>query len=242
MNSEEDTQEVIETAADSVPERVSAEPVVDNSWLPEKFKTPEDLVNSYNALESKLGTSRDDIEAEIMANLESEAYANRPESIGDYQIPEILDVEAVADNQLLNWWAEHSFESGFSQDQFEEGIRIYAEAQSGSAPDFDAEYERLGDNAEARIESASLFANKFFPEDALPAIERMCETADGIFALEAMMQAVRDDTGGGNTQAANRINEDTLRQMMLDPRYHDPARREKDFVRQVDEGWKTLFK
>lgn len=242
MNSEEDTQEVIETAADSVPERVSAEPVVDNSWLPEKFKTPEDLVNSYNALESKLGTSRDDIEAEIMANLESEAYANRPESIGDYQIPEILDVEAVADNQLLNWWAEHSFESGFSQEQFEEGIKIYAEAQSSSVPDFDAEYERLGDNAEARIESASLFANKFFPEDALPAIERMCETADGIFALEAMMQAVKDDTGGGNTQAANRINEDTLRQMMLDPRYHDPARREKDFVRQVDEGWKTLFK
>ena len=48
MNSEEDTQEVIETAADSVPERVSAEPVVDNSWLPEKFKTPEDLLNSYN--------------------------------------------------------------------------------------------------------------------------------------------------------------------------------------------------
>jgi hypothetical protein len=109
-------------------------------------------------------------------------------------------------------------------------------------PDMDAEYNRLGDNAEARIESASLFANKFFPEDAMPAIERMCETADGIFALEAMMQAVRDDTGGGNTQSAGRVNEDTLKQMMLDPRYHDPARREKEFVRQVDEGWKTLFR
>jgi hypothetical protein len=56
------------------------------------------------------------------------------------------------------------------------------------------------------------------------------------------MQAVRDDTGGGNTQSAGRVNEDTLKQMMLDPRYHDPARREKEFVRQVDEGWKTLFR
>jgi hypothetical protein len=242
MNSEENTQEVIETAADSVPERVVAQVAQDNSWLPEKFKTPEDLLSSYNALESKLGSSREDIEAEIMSGLESEAYADRPESIGDYQIPEVLDVEAVADNELLNWWAEHSFESGFSQEQFEEGIKIYAEAQSGSMPDMDAEYNRLGDNAEARIESASLFANKFFPEDAMPAIERMCETADGIFALEAMMQAVRDDTGGGNTQSAGRVNEDTLKQMMLDPRYHDPARREKEFVRQVDEGWKTLFR
>jgi hypothetical protein len=46
-----------------------------------------------------------------------------------------------------------------------------------------------------------LFANKFFPESALPAIERMCETHEGIIALEHIMEAMKDGSFSGEHSA-----------------------------------------
>ena len=60
-------------------------------WLPEKFKTPEDLVTSYSNLESKLGTSQEEIKANLLQELETEALSSRPATVGDYQIPETID-------------------------------------------------------------------------------------------------------------------------------------------------------
>ena len=71
---------------------------------------------------------------------------------------------------------EHSFENGFSQEEFEKGIEMYAQALSGAEPDLEYEASQLGENANTRIEAASVFANKFFPEETIPAIERLCET------------------------------------------------------------------
>ena len=96
-------------------------------WLPEKFKTPEDLVSSYSSLETKLGTSQDDLKASILQELETEALQNRPATAGDYQVPEALDENLVNDNPLFQWWANHSFENGYTQDEFEAGIGQYAQ-------------------------------------------------------------------------------------------------------------------
>ena len=118
---------------------------------------------------------------------------------------------------------------------------MYLSALNEDVPDYDAELARLGDNATARTEAVSLFANQFFPEEQLGAIERMCETADGVMALETIMEAMKD--GGPSTDQVGmaRMNEDQLRQMMLDDRYHNPAKRDANFVRQVDEGFKKLY-
>ena len=71
------------------------------TWLNEKFETGEDLQKSYDELASKLGKSREDVKSEVLQELETEAYANRPASAGDYQIPEILDEGEAATNPLL---------------------------------------------------------------------------------------------------------------------------------------------
>ena len=60
-------------------------------WLPEKFNTPEDLVNSYSSLESKLGKGQEELREAIMGEIEAEAFANRPEKAGDYTLPEGAD-------------------------------------------------------------------------------------------------------------------------------------------------------
>lgn len=209
-------------------------------WLPEKYNSGEDLAKAYKELESKLGTKEEDIRNKIIEEIQSEAFSNRPETAGDYQLPEAIDESAAVDNKLLSWWAEHSFENGYSQEEFEQGISMYAEAVNGSMPDIEAETKMLGDNADQRIEAASLFANKFFPEAALPAIERMCESHEGIIALEAIMEAMKDGSFAGNTQAVAGTSEKELREMMNDPRYWKD--RDPHFIKQVTDGFQQIYK
>jgi hypothetical protein len=209
--------------------------------LPEKFKSIDDLVESYSNLESKIGAKEETFRDQFMKEMEEQAYANRPADVGDYILPDSIDDEMATDNQLLQWWANQAFENGYSQDEFAEGIEMYVNALNSDVPDYDAEVEKLGDNANARTEAASLFANQFFPEDMLPAVERMCETAEGIMVLEHVMEAMREGGPSNGAVEVSRETEADLRQMMLDPRYHDPARRDPTFVKQVDDGFKRMF-
>ena len=209
--------------------------------LPEKFKSLDDLVESYSNLESKIGAKEETFRDQFMKEMEEQAYANRPESVGDYVLPDSIDDEMATDNPLLQWWANTAFENGYSQDEFAEGIEMYVNAVNSDVPDYDAEVEKLGDNANARTEAASLFANQFFPENMLPAVERMCETAEGIMVLEHIMESMREGGPSNGAVEVSRETEADLRQMMLDPRYHDPARRDPTFVKQVDDGFKRMF-
>tara|TARA_R100000353_G_scaffold42949_5_gene34228 strand:- start:3014 stop:3745 length:732 start_codon:yes stop_codon:yes gene_type:complete len=209
--------------------------------LPEKFKSVEDMVESYSNLESKIGAKEEAFRDQFMKEMEEQAYANRPADVGDYVLPDSIDDEMATDNPLLQWWAKTAFENGYSQDEFAEGIDMYAQAINADVPDFDAELAKLGDNANARTEAASLFANQFFPDEMLGAVERMCETAEGIMVLEHVMEAMREGGPSNGAVEVSRETEADLRQKMLDPRYHDPARRDPTFVKEVDDGFRRIF-
>lgn len=209
-----------------------------------KYKSPDDLANAYKELEKKLGTKEEDLRQKLLEELQTEAFKDRPASAGEYQLPETLDAEEAVNNELLQWWSNHAFENGYSQEEFEQGIEMYAKAYESMAPaevDMEAEAAKLGDNANQRINAASMFANKFFPESALPAIERMCETHEGIVALEHIMEAVKDGSFSGQATPSTKLDEQTLREMMQDERYHSPVRRDPHFVKQVEEGFRKLY-
>lgn len=210
-------------------------------WLPEKYKSGEDLAKAYKELEGKLGSKESDLRQKIIDELQAEAYSDRPASAGDYELPDIIDMAEAVDSELLQWWADHAYENGYSQDEFQKGIEMYAQAVMGSQPDLEAEAKRLGDNAKARVEAASLFANKFFPAEVTPAIERMCETAEGIMALEIIMEAMKDGSFSNNSSNTSRITEQSLQEMMRDERYFSPTKRDPYFVKQVEEGFKKLY-
>ena len=233
----------VESTASAEPtEAVQTETAVERpEWLPEKFKSAEDLANAYSSLEGKLGQKEEDYRNSFMEEIEKEAYANRPADVGDYVLPDSIDDEMATDNPLLQWWAKTAFENGYSQDEFAEGIDMYAQAINADVPDFDAELAKLGDNANARTEAASLFANQFFPDEMLGAVERMCETAEGIMVLEHVMEAMREGGPSNGAVEVSRETEADLRQKMLDPRYHDPARRDPTFVKEVDDGFRRIF-
>jgi len=205
-------------------------------WLPEKFKTPEDLVTSYSSLESKLGKGQEELRESIMGEIEAEAFANRPESAGDYQLAEGL--EELASDPSVEWWANFAWENGFSQEEFEEGLARFAPEPQ----DLDAELEKLGDNASARVEAVSLWAQKNVPEELSNEVLRLGETAEGIVLLEHLMGMIDSTSIAGDDANTAQLRREELETMMKDPRYWDPSKRDSGFIRQVDEGFQKLYR
>ena len=162
-------------------------------------------------------------------------------SFGDYQIPETIDESLVNDNELFQWWANHSFENGYSQEEFESGIAKYAQFADSFQPNLEEEKQQLGDNADARIEAVDLWANKFFPEELGDAILLLGQSAKGIQALEFIMDKVGDSSMASNSQPAQSVTVEDLQSMMRDERYWNPAKRDKAFIKQVDDGFSKLY-
>ena len=230
--STEENQETIEVPqeyADSRPE-----------WLPEKFNSPEDLADSYANLESKIGQKEEELRQSFMEEMQAEAFADRPAEVGDYLLPEIIDEEEAVDNELLNWWADHSFENGYSQDEFQKGIEMFYEA-TNDGYDPESEMSQLGDNAQERVEAVGLFVENQFPEEVRGAIDELCSTAEGIRAVEIIMDGLKENTVAGNSQPTALLNEDKLKEMMNDPRYWNVSKRDPAFISQVDNGFKKLY-
>ena len=226
-----------ETLIQSTPEEAAPERP---EWLPEKFNDPSELAKSYSELESKLGAKQED----IIKGYNEERFVNRPESKGDYQLPDMVDPAEATDNELIGWWSEHAFNNGFSQEQFQEGIEMYAKGiQSSlpSAPDLNAEAAKLGDNSGLRIEAVSMFANKFFPQELSGVVERLGETAEGIMLIEHIMEQSKDTQIASSSSPAATFGEADLQTMMKDERYWSPNARDDGFVKQVEDGFKKLY-
>lgn len=236
--------------ADNVEVAEAAEAPVDGSqsgaverpeWLPEKFKTPEDLVSSYSHLETKLGKSDEELRAAIKDELHQEQWQDRPATVGDYQLPESLNEEEAVSNDLLNWWAQFSYDNGYGQEKFEAGIQKYAEALNADMPNLEEEHKALGENADARIEAVRLWADQFFDEAQYEAIERLGQSASGIEALEKIMSTINTPAVQGNAAPAAQLNEDELRSMMNDERYWKQGSRDQGFIKQVNDGFAKLY-
>ena len=211
------------------------------AWLPEKFKSAEDMANSYSQLEGKLSQKEEDIKSQMMQDLETEAYKDRPEKKGDYILPEGIDDELAKSNELFEWWAEQSYENGYSQDEFAEGIEMYKKAMNIGTTDPQAEMKNLGDNALERVQAVELWSNKFFAPEQHAQIANLCSTADGVKAMETVMNALKTSTSIGDAAPTGQQNEAGLREMMKDERYWSMTKRDPNYVRQVEEGFQKLY-
>jgi len=209
-------------------------------WLPEKYATPEDLAKAYGELETKLGKKEDDLRESLTKELEDKRLEGRPETAGDYQLPESMDESQALDSNLLKWWADEAHKNGYSQERFEEGIELYRKAlPEPEVQDLDAERAILGESANERIKAASLFAEKEFGEEHGEEIKRLFETAGGVKVMEAMMKKMKSGGIGSDTPPVPELTEAQLTEMMGDERYwkdKDPA-----FIQKVTDGFSKLY-
>ena len=208
--------------------------------MPEKFKTPEAFAESYSSLEKKFHQKEEDLRNAWEEELQQQAFADRPENAGDYELPETIDKELAENNKLLDWWSKFSWDNGLSQQEFSDGIEVFRNEYYGEQTSAEDEMKKLGDNGQERVQAVELWANKFFPENIMPSIVRLAETSEGIEAMEHIMESLKG-TQSIASESSNKLDEDMVIQMMKDERYHNPAKRDLNWVKQVDESYAKLF-
>ena len=238
---EPQTEATEETPVTEEKDFVTAEDqIVRPEWLPEKFKTPEAFAESYSNLEKKFHQKEEDLRATWDAELQEKAFENRPKTADDYELPESIDKALGADNKLLGWLAKFSWDNGLSLEEFNDGIEIFKNEYLGEQVSIDDEMQKLGDNGQERVQAVELWANKFFPENLMPAVVRLAESSEGIEAMEMIMESLKGNQSI-DSESANKLDEDMIHQMMQDERYHNPAKRDANLIRQVNEAYAKLY-
>lgn len=235
------TEETTTTHNETVESSTSVAEPNRPEWLPEKFASPEDMAKSYGELESWKGKKEEDIRSAMQEEIEKEAFSDRPATAGDYQVPESLNEAEAATNPLLKEWSEFAWENGYSQDEFAHWVNKFAEYYTEPDTDIEGIKKDLGDNANARVESAQLFMNKFFPTEMHEAVSQLGTSAEGIKALEHIQRAMQGTNPTNEATAPSSLNHGDIEAKMRDPRYYDPARRDRAFVQEVNDGFKKLY-
>lgn len=253
MNENDNVEnQVEETPAVEEGEPTTTEPTPRPDYIPEKFWNAEagnvnmeEFGRSYSNLEKYVGGKKDEMREVIINELSEEADSERPESYELPKLPEGVTEEMLQDNGMAKWWKEHCDENAYSQEIYEEGINQYVDSYISQAPNLEKEIEKLGENANARLDAVNSWATTFFPPEEYEAIAgTLGATAEGIEALERMMQTTKQTITSANqvAQPERPLTLDDVRNMMKDKRYYDPKERDASFVRKVDDAFSRLYR
>jgi len=210
-------------------------------WLPEKFKSPEELAKSYSELERGFYQRKDDMREQVIDEINQEAMKDAPASPADYDVnfaaPEGLEYTVDEDDPLLGWFKGKAHEYGLSQDEFDGLINEYAQADVQRGPDWNTEAEALGEYAEDRLTRVDGWARTSLTEEAynvfanIPASSNMVQLFEELMELNGQPQF----NMVSETEFQEVISLDDLRSMQNDPKYW----KEKDpsFIAKVRAGF-----
>ena len=246
--SEEQTQPIQEsTEVDSTQEVSSEIP----EYIPSKFWNAEtkevnveDLGASYKALEKKLGMRTDELSKQIRDDITNEISSSAPEQyeIVTPELPDGVALDVDPEMPLLQWWAETARSKGLSQEEFNAGINAFVENEVNALPNQQAEKELLGENADARIQSADLWAKKNLSSEAYDTVANLAATANGVRVIEEIMKLTKD-APIPNTETKIDVTPDPLdlKAMMKDPRYWKDGEKDAAYIKKVTDLYEKYY-
>jgi len=161
-------------------------------WLDAKFETPEQLANSYNQLQQKFHSRRDEIKAELVDEINEEASKEVPVTPADYKL-EVQDEEGnnldvPEDDTMLNWFRDKAHNMALSQDEFSDFVSEYMTMQAQSGPDWNVESETLGEHADRRLERIDAWANSVLGEPDYNTFASIPASAGMVKFFESIME------------------------------------------------------
>ena len=204
----------------------------------------ENLASSYNALEKKLGSRTEDLSKQVRQDLEQERLGKVPEeyNLNVPELPENVDVSVSEDMEIVQWWKDTAKQNGLSQEQFDEGVKVFIDNAMATLPDVNAEMEKLGDNSKERVEAAELWSKKNLSPEAYNTFSSVASTAEGIKAIEEIMKMTKDSPMPTTpTQVSVTPDLVDLKSMMNDPRYYDSNKRDDGYVKRVTELYEKAY-
>ena len=236
-------QEILdEVPQEEVPQDERPEHIPEKFWKEGKADYDE-MAKSYTQLETYVGGKEEAIKEKLMEELANEHAENVPEAYELPALPDGITEEMVTANPMTAWWNETAKANGMNQEEYESGINTYVEMMQLQEPDIEGEMDKLGENANDRIDAVNAFAQKSFPPDEFEVIQySLGTTAEGIQALERIME-MSSGSGVNSEQYAQpekRLTLDDAKSMMADPRYHDPRHRDPAYVAKVDAAFRML--
>ena len=146
---------------------------------------------------------------------------------------------------MTDWWRNFCYENAYDQEVFEDGVNKYVDMYVGNQVDIDAEKEKLGENADARLNAVNNWASSVFSPEQYEAISStLGQSVDGIEALEKMMNMNKQTISNAQnfTQPERPLTLEDVRSMMKDKRYFDPKERDESYVRKVDDAFARLYR
>lgn len=251
MNENEQVEnQTEETQTEQEGPPTTTEPMERPEFIPEKFWNEgeinlEEFGRSYSNLEKYVGGKKDELREVIINELSEEADSEKPETYELPKLPEGVTEDMIESNSMAQWWKEHCDENAYSQEIYEEGINKYIDSYQEQAPKLDREMEKLGENANARLDAVNSWASSFFSAEEYEVVATsLGSTAEGIEALERMMQTTVQSVSRANqvAQPERPLTLEDVRGMMKDKRYYDPNERDQNFVRKVDEAFSRLYR
>lgn len=204
----------------------------------------ENLASSYNALEKKLGSRTEDLSKQVRQDLEQERLGKVPEeyNLNVPELPENVDVSVSEDMEIVQWWKDTAKQNGLSQEQFDEGVKVFIDNAMATLPDVNAEMEKLGDNSKERVEAAELWSKKNLSPEAYNTFSSVASTAEGVKAIEEIMKMTKDSPMPTTpTQVSVTPDLVDLKSMMNDPRYYDSNKRDDGYVKRVTELYEKAY-
>jgi len=227
--------------------------VPDHFWNKDSNEVElEKVFSSYNEMGTKIREKTETVRETVKAELESDKLSNRPESADKYdvrvpdkiqeQFQEGQNFEFSDNDPMLSFWKEFSYNQGFSQEVFEEGVSAYIESAFAQAPVYEEELEKLGEHGRERAVNAHKWAKQNLSEDTYGVLAQMAEKAEGVMAVEEIMKKTGEPAFSptGLVEGSDRPSLDELRKMQADPRYWDTNKMDKEFIRKVDAGYEKL--
>jgi hypothetical protein len=204
----------------------------------------ENLASSYNALEKKLGSRTEDLSKQVRQDLEQERLGKVPEEykINVPELPENVDVSVSEDMEIVQWWKDTAKQNGLSQEQFDEGVKVFIDNAMATLPDVNVEMQKLGDNSKERVEAAELWSKKNLSPEAYSTFSSIASTADGVKAIEEIMKMTKDSPMPTTpTQVSVTPDLGDLKSMMNDPRYYDSNKRDDSYIKRVTELYEKAY-
>lgn len=233
----------------------SAPPASRPDGVPEKFWDAEakavrvdQVLRSYNELESMLGRQKETIRNEVLTEFDQARKVGVPESPEGYafdvtklEVPPHVKLNTAEDDPTMQWFRKTAHELGIKQSQFEKIVSGYLQTQVPLLPNPEVELTKLGENAQERLRIIDHNLLQRLPEENYHALMNEMTSAESIRAIELLLsQSPPDGPAGFDAMSMTPGNtEEQLRALMDDPRYwrdHNP-----EFIKRVEEGWKRLY-
>jgi len=237
-----------EQQTDDVSRETSEEIATDNLILG-KFNSQEDLEKGYTQLEKLISGKKEDYKDIILSELAEESRAEAPETPDAYELPPLVEginEEMVNENPLTGWWRQKCHDIGATNEEFQDGINQYIDKlMLPNQPNLEGEVEKLGENAQERLDHVTNFAQTFFSPEQFELISQTLGTsAEGIEALERIQDATKSAMSRSNSvaQPEKQLTLGEVREMMKDKRYYDPRHKDESYIRRVDDAFARLYR